>query len=423
MDTNHDAKDPRLTAGRRPAEPPEEKPFAKRLAVLLALGVLVLLILSAVLPKSRPVSSLERSDTEDRTESLTVTGTYGDVAETRDVTFTVNRRAETPEELAARLDAFLDVLPERILGNNASSDHIFVNLELPERDGDIRIEWTSERPDIIDAEGTLHPESIGESPVTFHLTAEATLGEETRERTIPVTVSRPLTEAEKKRYLSMRMDDWTLWAVGEPAETSVRLETETADGIGLAWERKRAAFAVPALLVLLAGALLVREERNAKRKRRERAERRAIEDAFPAFLDELVLYLNAGLVLHSAVLRIAETASRGETNDPLREAVRRICSDAEEKNQPVRTGFRLFAHETRIPQLLRFSSILDDAVLKGVDIVSKLEIESLLIRNGALRTAEEKGRKAETKLAFPMVLLLSALLLVTLAPVLLEMGG
>ncbi|MBR5741786.1 MAG: hypothetical protein IKX91_04445, partial [Firmicutes bacterium] len=120
------------------------------------------------------------------------------------------------------------------------------------------------------------------------------------------------------------------------------------------------------------------------------------------------------------VVRIAE--SRPDANDAFYGALRGIVRDVEEKNVPLRTGFRAFACETQLPQLLRFSSVLDDAVLKGVDIASKLELEVLLLRNGALRTAAEKGRKAETKLAFPLALLLGALLLVTLAPVLLGMG-
>ena len=393
----------------------------RRRIVLFAGAVLAVLILAAVLsPRPEPVDTLFRSDTEEREETLTLTGDYGGVRETRDVAFTVNPREETAAEQAARLEAFLETLPERILGKNASLSHVFVDLVLPEELDGIRIEWAPERPDVLDSAGTLYPEAIGEEPVTFGLTAEASLGEETRTETFEVTVGRPVTEAEKRLYLAMRMDDWTAWAAGEPTEEAVRLASETADGIRLSWERKGVSFVLPAAFGCAFAGLLLYEAKRQKEKREAAVRRRALERAYPGFLDELVLYLNAGLVLQTAVVRIAE--SRPDADDAFYGALRGIVRDVEEKNVPLRTGFRAFARETQLPQLLRFSSVLDDAVLKGVGIASKLELEVLLLRNGALRTAAEKGRKAETKLAFPLALLLGALLLVTLAPVLLGMG-
>ena len=400
----------------------ERNPRVKRTTVAVAVLTVLATLAAAAFRSGGTVDAVFRSETAERTESLTVTGEYGGVSESRDVLLTVNPRAETAEEQERKLDAFVSALPERIRGDNATLEGVFLNLSLPVSEDGIRAVWTSERPDLIDADGTLYPEAIGDEPATFRLYADVTFGELERHVGIPLTVRKPLTEEERRTYLSMRMNDWLSWVEGEASEPAVRLRAETGDGIVLDWSRTRRSPAIPVLLGGIALIALIREGEAAKRKKKERERRRRIEEAYPGFIDELALYLNAGLVLASAVFRIAETHGRSGDADPFYERIHAIRDEALERNLPIQTGFRDFARETRLPSLLRFSAILDDAVLKGVDVTEKLELESILLKNGALRTAEEKGRKAETKLAFPMVLLLGALLLITLAPVLLEMG-
>jgi hypothetical protein len=400
----------------------DKKNDADRSQLIRRVLPVVLAFLVGALLSARTVSLtlLERPEETEREENLTVTGRYGDVSETREIAFTVNPRAETGEEMRARLDAFLASLPERIRGGNPSLDRVYLGLDLVRECDGIRVEWTSGRPDILDSDGTLYPESYGDGPVTFRIRADAALGDCTGSAEFPITAVRPESDAEMRAYLSMRLESWADWIAGDPAEREVILGTETADGILLDWKRKGTSYAVPFALLAAAVPVYLRAERRMREKKREAETRRAVERAYPGFLDELILFLNAGLVFESAVFRIADMHPEGE-HHPFYGRLRRICRDATEKNVPVASGFRAFAHETRIPSLLRFSAVLDDAVLRGVSITSKLELESLLLRNGELRSAEEKGKKAEAKLAFPMALLLGALLLVTLAPVLLEM--
>lgn len=382
----------------------------------------LVLLFSILLSKQDAVlTTLERSEGMDKEETLTVTALFGDVSKSRDLTVTVYARSETKEEKKARLSAYLEALPSRILGDNPSLDRVFLSLDLVKSEEEIWIEWTSERPDIIGADGTFYPEAVRETQVAFALTANASLDDITETRTIPITVVYPENESETRRYLSMRLSDWKSWIDGEATESSLRLLPETRDGIELTWKRKGTNYVLPALLALSFVYFARWEGKRERKKRAEADARREIERAYPGFIDELLLYLNAGLVLQSAVYRIAE-AHKNDPN-PFYEAVQRICEEAEEKNVPIRTGFRIFAREKQIPSLLRFSAVLDDGVLKGTDIAEKLEVEAMLLRSSVLRSAEERGRKAETKLAFPMALLLGALLLITLSPVLLEMGG
>ena len=58
---------------------------------------------------------------------------------------------------------------------------------------------------------------------------------------------------------------------------------------------------------------------------------------------------------------------------------------------------------------------------KGVNLTEKLESESDILWTQRKKIAEEKGRIAETKLTFPLALLLLVLILITAAPAIMEM--
>ena len=71
---------------------------------------------------------------------------------------------------------------------------------------------------------------------------------------------------------------------------------------------------------------------------------------------------------------------------------------------------------------MRFSAILADNIDKGSALAEKLTQESDMLWNLRKKRAEEKGRLAETKLTFPMVLQLLVVILITVAPAAFEMS-
>ena len=78
--------------------------------------------------------------------------------------------------------------------------------------------------------------------------------------------------------------------------------------------------------------------------------------------------------------------------------------------------FRDFARRSGVRELLRLSNIITDNMNKGTELVSKLEQESALMWHMSKKQVEERGRIAESKMTFPMAVMLLALILVTSAP-------
>ena len=78
--------------------------------------------------------------------------------------------------------------------------------------------------------------------------------------------------------------------------------------------------------------------------------------------------------------------------------------------------FRDFARHSGVRELLRLSNIITDNVNKGTELIDKLEQESAFMWHMSKKQVEERGRVAESKMTFPMAVMLLALILVTSAP-------
>ena len=142
-----------------------------------------------------------------------------------------------------------------------------------------------------------------------------------------------------------------------------------------------------------------------KRKNSMRAE-------LPELLNTLVLLLSAGLVLTQAVEKIAEDGGDSYLMCSLRE----ITAKMRGSNADFTDEFRSFARDTGVRELIRLANIFRDNVDMGAELVSKLEQESAFMWHMSLKQVEEQGRLAESKLTFPLSLMLVALLMITCAP-------
>ena len=157
--------------------------------------------------------------------------------------------------------------------------------------------------------------------------------------------------------------------------------------------------------------------RKRKEKRKKQAEQKNILSELPDFTNRLVLLLNAGMVVTQAVLKIAQEEERDSYfYGQLREIGRRM----ETANSDFAAEFRNFAGRSKVRELLRLANIITDNMDKGAALVEKLEQEANFMWHMSKKQVEERGRLAESKLSFPMALMLIALVMITAAPALLS---
>lgn len=200
----------------------------------------------------------------------------------------------------------------------------------------------------------------------------------------------------------------------------VTLPAELADGTRMRWEKKGE---YKFILVLLMGPLLVSglyvQDRN-KQKRAEKEKEASVLCALPSFNDQLIMLLNCGMVFSDAFLMIAEGYRRQEQKSRFSQLILNVQERSEEYHQSLIRTLAEIAREEKIEEFSRFAETVSDSQLRGTDMLDSLEKERDVLWETRKNTAIKKGKLAETRLAFPLALLLLVLIVITAAPAVLQ---
>jgi Flp pilus assembly protein TadB len=206
----------------------------------------------------------------------------------------------------------------------------------------------------------------------------------------------------------------------------ISLPDSTASGIRLSW-KEPGSYSLLALLAILIviGFAAYRSRYSIVDKAVERWREGVCRD-FPGFLNKLLLLLNAGLVITSAITKIADDYSAHFNEGEERYFYEELCGIRDRmraSNSTLTVEFADMATRSGQREVMRFSTILADNIDKGNALAEKLAQESQTLWRARKKIAEEKGRLAETKLTFPMVLQLLVIILITVTPAVMSMQG
>ena len=186
--------------------------------------------------------------------------------------------------------------------------------------------------------------------------------------------------------------------------------TWNAAKAGLPWE-------VLGLFLFLSAFLLF--SRTDPVQRRLKQEKAAFEREIPNMSLQMILLLNAGLTVEGAFQRlIAENKDRSE---PLYKAFSSLDAESRATNVPFVNALYVYARQSGIRDLIRFSSLALDCSGRGSELAEKLDRERQQLWNGRLDRAKAQARTAETKLCLPLMVLLLVLVVIATAPALMEM--
>jgi len=204
---------------------------------------------------------------------------------------------------------------------------------------------------------------------------------------------------------------------------ALKLPKELSEGVELVWSEtrdSRSPLLAPTFLLVI---FVIYQNRYALIKKMENDAKEGIITELPDFINKLVLLLNAGLVFTSAFDRIIINYGGGGygVKSYFYQQLFQIDRSVRETNSPLIAGLKEFASRSSVRELTRTVNIISDNIDKGSELASKLQSESELLWLTKKKLAEQKGRLAETKLTFPLVILLLALIMVTIAPALMEM--
>ena len=336
----------------------------------------------------------------------------GQTAEDIDLVLKLEYKGLTEEK-----DVALTILPEHI--DRPRAEQLFDECE----------EWIKSKL----AEGLSFPEEapngvviswqdtdisyIGvDGPVRKALIAQLGAGEYYRVSQFDVVIS-PDEEAYRKS-LDMLAEDLAYELSTSDKESALKLPAEK-DGVVLGWDLPKKSG--PALLLILSGtaALFIWFIRDDAAKRSMERRRRAFDDQIPNMSFQMILLINAGLVVESAFSELLRQNEGSE--EPLYKIMEDIKAASAAKNIPFVSELYCYARKAASPDLMRFSTLVYEHAGRGSSLADKLDQEREMIRSGRLSQARTKVRQAETKLCFPLMLLLLVLIIITASPSFLSM--
>lgn len=144
---------------------------------------------------------------------------------------------------------------------------------------------------------------------------------------------------------------------------------------------------------------------------------------FPEFLNKLALLVNAGMTVTGAMSRITGDRVEFSRERPFYKELA-VTMHEIKTGRPEVKAYEDFAKRCRLPEITRFISILIQNLKKGnSELVSILRLQSEECWHMRKTVAKILGEEADTKLLFPMMLMFIAILIIVIAPSVMQLQG
>lgn len=154
-------------------------------------------------------------------------------------------------------------------------------------------------------------------------------------------------------------------------------------------------------------------------KKSEKILRAEFSSELPNMILQYILMLNAGLISEFAFEELI--SNNKESQNYLYIVFSNLLKKARSTNSSFVSEMYSFASCFGNKEFLRFSTMCIEHSHSGSELASKLEQERNSSWNSMLNAAKAKAKEAETKLCFPLMLLLVALVIICITPAMLEM--
>ena len=302
-------------------------------------------------------------------------------------------------------------------------------LALAIRGGDVKSHFITDQNGNIIA---IQRESLATSE-EYNLNLEIVDGENSSERSVRINKqatdnnksARPSDEdteqAEREAEITGIITDIEL-----SDDKRIKLPACLSDGSRLKWSIKEKAVDTSWIFipfVYIALVLLVIKSSVDSVSDTNKEVRQSIIMGMPRFTNQLLLMMNAGMILSDAVERISSSYKiLGEENMGFFE---HELTQLAERNLDHRSSTAILindlASEYNVKELMRISTILMENERRGSDVIDNLERESRYLWDDRKIVARERGKMIDTKMSYPLAILLLLLIVITMAPALMNL--
>lgn len=407
-------------------EPAMREYRAGLLKKYLVVGIITAVLIIAAVVSSyladRSISSVTRPDAGSSgvTVPVTVQGKYkGHTVESTE-NLNISAMVLSEKQKKKKLSAFAKKLPDTVAPLNQNGVRMVTDdIELPKQDGETGIEmrWESSDPSVLSESGKLDIIPLQGGNETITLSVILTLESVSSQTSFEVFVGDVPESYDTSVRNQIRS---VVEQISDNSEGGkVVLPEQSADGIELKWFRREDSKAVLLLIMGMLLLLCLYAGRYEKAKKDAKKYRESVASDFPSVVDKLVLLLNSGLTVYSALMRISsDYEDESQYRDsPAAAEIAAIGQRVQNTNASIIDEWKQFAIRMESSDILRFCTILEDNMSKGSELSMKLENESDELRELRRKNVQQYIRMIDSRMMIPMMLMLLSLVLVTVAPV------
>ena len=236
---------------------------------------------------------------------------------------------------------------------------------------------------------------------------------------------RSRTGTDKKESREAEIDaeiDNMISSIEYSREKKIKLPSELPDGTPVRWfGAERSAGPVIVIIPLMYVSLVILMAANSLKEDRTAAEeRRSIMRGLPRFCNQLYLMMNAGLILSDAFDTISEGCSMNKSAGLFERDIAELREATDGHRISTAQVINEYAVKHDVKELIRIAAILTENEKRGSDVVENLERESRYLWEERKTVARECGKSIDTKMSYPLGLLLIVLIVITMAPALMN---
>lgn len=337
------------------------------------------------------------------------------------ITYMVEERQFTEEELHSMLDELTKKLPQIIKGKNKTLSSVSEDLELLHQvqGYPFVINWKSSNYRLLSTEGKVCTEEISTETEEVILTALLAYEEQCFQRQFFIRICEKEKNAETQRVKQLLE---LVTQNDEQSKQNKRIPLPKQLGAYVIdWKQIVPWQGGYFLLWAILGAAGVIFGMNYDLTKKDRERKEDLVAGYPEFVSSLQLYLGAGLSLRNAFFRIGEDYRRQKQKNGdmqyLYEEIMLTCNMLV-NGLPEWEVYRKWAERCDEAHYRKLGYLLISYGRQGnADILSRLEGEVFDAWEEKRQMFRKVGEEAGTKLLFPMVLMLLVVMLLILLPV------
>ena len=386
--------------------------------LIVIAGFILFILCSTFLNNTKLSGYIERPyvDEDDTEVKIEVEGL---LEGSQKIEIPVSKRVYSNEEVKEAMKKGMDEILKILPGENTSLQDITTDLNPVSELSDLGlgVKWDFGDSDIIDIQGKVDNENLGES---VDIDIGVTLSYESYEESyvIPARVMpKPLTADES---LIKRFKDYISVADKKSAGKSGFYLPESFEGKKLVYHLEDSMnFHLIWIMGIIVAILLYLREKNNDRQKLEKKKRELLKD-YPDIVSKLIVFIGAGLSVRQSWEGIvkdyeSENKEKRYAYEEMAKSLARLKTGT-----PENVVYKEFGRSCLLRQYMKLASLLEQNRKSGISTLSTLlGMESQSAWEERLNLAKREGEELNTKLLLPLFMMLLIVMMMIIVPALL----